>query len=447
MNAPVLARAAFKTSRLLEFCNKKELVAQTGHQVEDWPLVILKELVDNALDDCEEAGTAPNISVVVAGREIIVFDNGRGIPAEVVKDILDYSVRVSSREAYCSPTRGAQGNALKTVLAMSFALDGKRGETLIEARGVAHFISFEVDQLRQEPKIIHRTASSFVTIGTRIMVTWPNSASSILELAKERFLQIADDFAWLNPHTSIRVEWDDVVCVDHRRSDPAWQKWRACDPTSAHWYDAARFERYIAAHVSRDQDMGRERMVREFVSELRGFSGSAKQRRLLDDTGLARAALSSLFGADGSADRDQIARLLGACRKHSRPVDPKLLGLIGRDHLFGLFVKNGVSEQTFSYHKVLSVAADGMPYVVETAFGYCPKEIDRRRIIVGVNWSVALGNPFRSFSRYGGEGLEALLAEQYAGRDEPICFVLHFACPRVDFTDRGKSAISFGDRS
>src|ERR1700731_4515463 len=56
-----LIRQTFKTSRLSEFCSENELVNQTGHAVEDWPLVILKELFDNALDGCEEAGTAPVI--------------------------------------------------------------------------------------------------------------------------------------------------------------------------------------------------------------------------------------------------------------------------------------------------------------------------------------------------------------------------------------------------
>jgi hypothetical protein len=94
-----------------------------------------------------------------------------------------------------------------------------------------------------------------------------------------------------------------------------------------------RFERYIAAHASLDQDLGRERMVRGFLTELRGFQGSAKQKRVLDETGTARASLASLFGTDGAPHRDDITRLLGACKNHSRPVKPKLLGLIGAVHL------------------------------------------------------------------------------------------------------------------
>jgi hypothetical protein len=51
-------RVAFFTSRLMEFCTEKELVAQTGHESYEWPLVVAKELVDNSIDACEEAGVA-----------------------------------------------------------------------------------------------------------------------------------------------------------------------------------------------------------------------------------------------------------------------------------------------------------------------------------------------------------------------------------------------------
>ncbi|MBV8112333.1 MAG: ATP-binding protein [Hyphomicrobiales bacterium] len=129
-----LQRETFRTSRLLDFCSEKELAAQTGHAPAQWPLVALKELVDNALDACEEADIAPEITITVDKIGITVTDNGPGIPAETVNGVLDFTVRVSSREAYVSPTRGAQGNALKTIVAMPFVLDGRRGQVEIEAR-------------------------------------------------------------------------------------------------------------------------------------------------------------------------------------------------------------------------------------------------------------------------------------------------------------------------
>src|SRR5882757_6236628 len=98
MTGPSLKRTTFRTSRLAEFCSEKELVNQTGHDSDDWPLVVLKELIDNALDACEEAGAAPVIHVAVSDAEIAVFDNGPGIAPATVANILRFSTRTSSRE-------------------------------------------------------------------------------------------------------------------------------------------------------------------------------------------------------------------------------------------------------------------------------------------------------------------------------------------------------------
>ncbi len=98
MTAAKLDRTTLRTSRLLDFCSRKELIAQTGHHPDAWPLVVLKELVDNALDACEEASVAPEITVQIDDNGIAVTDNGPGIPESTVAKILDFSIRVSSRE-------------------------------------------------------------------------------------------------------------------------------------------------------------------------------------------------------------------------------------------------------------------------------------------------------------------------------------------------------------
>ena len=215
-----LKRQTFRTPRLLDFGSERELVKQIGHPVDKWPLVVLKELIDNAIDAAEEVGTPPVIRVEVNKTEVIIADNGPGIAPETIAGILDFSVRVSSREAYVSPTRGAQGNALKTIVAMPFALDGARGETVIESLGTAHRIAFRVDHVRQEPKIDHVRERSSVRNGTRITVRWPVCARSKMTEARPHFLQMAEDFGWLNPHLSLSVTWDGKRSVDFKASDP-----------------------------------------------------------------------------------------------------------------------------------------------------------------------------------------------------------------------------------
>jgi len=436
--APTLERVTFKTSRLAEFCGEKELTAQTGHPKEEWPLVILKELVDNALDAAEEAEIAPEIHIEVSTErgEIVIADNGPGIPAETIEGVLDYASRVSSREAYVSPTRGAQGNALKTIVAMPFALDGARGTTVIEAHGLAHRIIFEMDPVRREPRVFREISSSLVQNGTRITVLWPNSACSVLEEAEGRFVQMAGDFTTFNPHLTLSCHWDGREAAKISATDPDWRKWRACNPTSAHWYDTERFGRYMAAHIARDEDRSvGGRTVRDFISELRGLARSDKQKAVLTEVSASGVSLARFF--DGG--RPALSSLLIACQQHTKPVDPKELGLIGADHLLEDCRAIGGAEESFKYRKQLGITPDGLPYVIEAAFAYCPDGAVRR-LITGANFSLGIRNPFRQLGF--AEDLNSLLTSRWAGQDEPIAVVLHYTCPRVDYTDRGKSAIS-----
>jgi DNA topoisomerase VI subunit B len=170
-----VARKVFSTSRLAEFASISELEKQTGQPAANWPLVVVKELVDNALDEMEEAGIAPRIEIAVEGAAITVVDHGRGVRPAMVKALADFSAKQSSRAAVVSPTRGQQGNALHSILAMSFAL-AKGGETVIESYGIAHTMRFTIDPVRQTPIINHDTAPSAVKTGTRITVRWPEEA-------------------------------------------------------------------------------------------------------------------------------------------------------------------------------------------------------------------------------------------------------------------------------
>jgi hypothetical protein len=442
MSTPILDRITFKTSRLAEFCSEKELINQTGHDSDCWPLVVLKELLDNGLDACEESGAGPDIHITVSDDGIAVTDNGPGMAPDTVADILDYTSRVSSREAYVSPTRGAQGNALKTILAMGFALDGERGETIIESRGVAHRIKFSIDPIRQEPRIVSIREDSLVKTGARIAVSWPVSASSILDDVQAGFLQIAEDYTWVNPHMTLTVMWNRADCNPVQWTIPAtdttWRKWRPSDPTSSHWYDEARLARLIANNIAYAQDHGIPcRTVADFVREFRGLSATAKAKAICGEAGALRMSLAQFYD-DGAGCVDV---LLGAMHKQSRPIKPRDLGVIGEAHLRAKFESAGAAPESFNYRKS-EIEHDGVPYLAEAAFGYCPKGINERRIITGVNWSVAIsGNPFRRLGCLE-QSLDAILTKQRAGADEPIITVLHLACPRVEYLDRGKSSVT-----
>jgi DNA topoisomerase VI subunit B len=434
--SPKLQRTTFRTSRLLDFCSRKELIAQTGHQPAVSPLVIVKELVDNALDACEDAGIAPAVTVTVDRSGICVEDNGPGMPCSVVEGVLDFSVRVSSREAYVAPDRGAQGNALKTILAMPYVLDGKRGGVQIEAQGVHHDITLRIDKIRQLPVLDPKAAAAKRKIGTKITVSWPDSASSILHEASGRFVQIVADYGFLNPHLSLALDWCGET-FSIQASDGGWKKWLPSDQTCPHWYGSEHFERLVTAYIAHDLDTGHKRTVRELVAEFRGLSRSDKQKAVLDQSGLSRTALADLVKND-ALDSARVRLLLRAMKHHSKQVPALQLGPIGHDHLAKRFQDLGCEMETFNYRRFADIS-DGVPWIIEAGFGWCP-ELPERRLITGVNWSPGIVNPFRELGKTG-RSLDAVLQEQRAGRDEPVCMFLHMICPRVEYTDRGKSAV------
>ena len=457
-----LTRVPFQVSRLMEFCSIRELQNQTGHDVWDWPLVVLKELFDNALDACEEAEVAPVIKVSVSPKTgtIVIVDNGPGIPEDTIRAVCDYTIRVSSREAYVSPSRGAQGNALKTILAMGYVLDRHRlsqddhaeaadatGETIIEAKRTAHKIRFLVDHITNEPRITHTTAPSPITVGTRITIKWPPSSDDgygyMLDNAESGFKALAENYVWFNPHLTLRGAWDGADFVNVTATTPDWTKWRPSDPTSPHWYTEARLQRYLSAHVARDRLLGQDRPVREFIAEFRGLSGTQKQKAILAEIGVSRQSLRSFFGKD-RVNRIGIGQLLKAMKRHSAPVPPKHLGVIGREHLKARFIAAGGAEETFKYERQTGVSQD-VPYVVECAFGLRQSGLDgspgqQRLIVTGANWSVGIQNPFRRFGRTG-EGLESTLAAARANANQPVIMALHLASANIQFADRGKSSI------
>ncbi len=133
--------------------------------------MVVKELLDNSLDACEQAGVAPVISVDFRDQSVVVSDNGPGIASEVVRKILDFSTRTSDKQAYVSPTRGAQGNALKTLLAIPYVLSGgKTGTIEIESQGVRHTISVSTDHIARRPRIERGTEEIVRTDGTSILL-------------------------------------------------------------------------------------------------------------------------------------------------------------------------------------------------------------------------------------------------------------------------------------
>ena len=447
MKTAELKRQVFTTSRELEYFSESELTTQTGYQKEQWwPGVVVKELLDNALDACEQAGVAPVISVNVQGRSVVVTDNGPGIASEVVHKILDFSTRTSDKQAYVSPTRGAQGNALKTLLAIPYVLSGgKTGTMEIESQGVRHTISVSTDHIARRPRVEHGTEEIVRIDGTSISLELDSASSHDVLEGTQNLQKLVFDYALFNPHATLilRQPGDE----SHFPSTTTnWRKWLPSDPTSAHWYNIERFETLLASYVAAERDGDRARTVREFVSEFRGLSSTVKQKKVTARLGLSRAYLRELVVGEGQLDRQVLSQLLMEMQASSKPVKPEALGVLGQNHFRQhLSSPDGNSDNTLRYNRTKGMDTRGLPFVAEVAFAMTEDPL-LRGLHIGLNWSVPLSNPIQHirFALGGSDhyGLSALLADSRLDMQrDPVCLVIHLICPRFNFTDRGKGSV------
>jgi DNA topoisomerase VI subunit B len=429
-----LQRTTFQVSRELEFFTEKELELQIGHGREWWPVAVLKELVDNALDACEAADVLPMIEVKVEQDRFSVRDNGPGLPAETLARSLDYLKRVSDKLFYVSPTRGQLGNALKVVWAAPFVAQGDEGRVEVWTQGTRHEVTVRLDRLAQRPVIAHEVEEGgFVRNGTLVQVHWPDSACSLeapdpgdsYNDAPPTAQDLVEGYAAFNPHATFRLGKLAFEATAQARS-----KWKPGHPTSAHWYTPETLRDLVAAYVAAEREGGRARTVRELVSEFRGLSSTAKQKQVIQ--GLSGVYLRDLV-RDGDVDLEIVGRLLAAMKELSRPPKPAALGAVGREHLTEWMVRcANVNGESVRYVKRLGEETDGLPHVVEVALGVRGDE-DGRRVVTGLNWAPTLGVPVETLSQ--------LLGEMRVDRHDPVTVVMHLARPRFEFTDRGKSRL------
>ncbi len=436
MKQTMLARTAFSTDRRMEFFTESELTTQIGYGKTLWPVVLTKELIDNSLDACESTDVVPRIAVTIECDAITVEDNGPGLKPEIIERSLDYGVRISDKKYYIAPTRGQLGNALKCLSAASFVANGERGVIEITASGCHHCIEVSLNRIAHAPDICHNMTPS-VKKGTCVKVRWTGIASLEAQGGEAEFYQgnsVADalpdlmaDFSAFNPHAIFELALPNGKIFTFPASDPQWRKWRTSDPTSAHWYTPADLCALIAANINEGKG---KTLLRDFVGEFDGLSGTQYRKRVLDEAGMSNYRLEDLV-VNGDISVPAVERLLVAMQRASRPIKPQRLGLIGQKHLQSALVARGAAADGFTYRKAVGIGKDGLPFIVEVAFGVTTR--GRRRLLLGLNHSPVFKVPSGHLSD--------VLTDCHVQQHDPVILLIHQSCPRFMFTDHGKGAI------
>jgi DNA topoisomerase VI subunit B len=414
----------------------------------------LKELVDNALDAAETAGVQPEIAIEAStdglDLRLSVSDNGPGLPAGVLTRILDFDTRTSDKLAYRAPTRGLQGNALKTIIGLPMALGGD-APLVIDSGGRRHEIRARVNPVG-EAVVEHESCVRPTPTGTTLSLQIPVDDQELDAVWWAR------SFALLNPHASISVKThgfggDDV----HQIGDPVlvetadfyqslvafpadWRKWLPGDPTSPHWYDAATLQMLIYGQLP-------QLLLRDFVRQFGGLTGTQKAKAIADRF----PGIKRLF--EIADDTTAVAALLVAMQAEAQPVRPQRLGLIGADTIRARFAEWYGEGDRFWYDRRLGVDHEGVPFAVEVAIA---ETFTPGPLVCGLNFSPAFSDPFMGSRLAGGKitdtfGIVEFLQDahvraplwvEYDVASLSTAALVHIVSPRLTTLDRGKSRLA-----
>jgi DNA topoisomerase VI subunit B len=448
-----LERTTFETSRAGEYFDSRQLSALTGVAPNQFASVILKESIDNGLDACEMEGVPPKIDIEVRTDQgaiyLTISDNGPGIPPEVVRKILDYNVRVSDKAAYRSPTRGAQGNAMKSIISIPYTL-GSREPVIIRARGVRHEMAPSVDPAGH----VHFDYSSSpeVTEGTTISLVIPARDSSGGTTQELDALHWVRSFAAFNPHATLCYQANDggaKLAEIYKSTRTDIKKYIPTQPTSPHWYSAASLKGLVFNHIAHARSGGRDLPLGEFVRQFARLRSTRKAKAVTAP--LVEAGFTHL--SKFAEDEERVAQLLAGMRAESKPPKASALGHVGEEHFRAFFEGVYAEVKEYNYVRKSGTLPSGLPFTFEFALAVLEQE-EEGHLYCGINFSPTFGDPLVGTTLVGpkfkADGIQGFLAEGHAlpkthrtwyRTPASVAVAAHIITPAPMFLDRGKTRL------
>jgi hypothetical protein len=246
--------------------------------------LIVKEAIDNSLDECDRLGRPGEVTVEREGDHYVVEDQGGGIPgdAAVLADLFSTSRAMLSAKFMRRPERGALGNGLRCLVA---AVALSNGTITVEAHGRRNVLR---PRRVGETQVVEVTASTRV-VGTRLEYT-------LAEVIPP------DDHDLINAEAAIELA---------HVAGPAYSR-----RPSPNWLDANHLFETFATIEPQDAT------VRQVIERLDGCTGAMAGKLALP------------FGKNRlcrDLSESEAHELLRQMQAAARVVKPRSLGLIGPD--------------------------------------------------------------------------------------------------------------------
>jgi len=283
-----------------EFRDPSRISAKAGVRWELLPRVVVKELVDNALDNF---GSSEFGLLTISPAEVSFFveDLGDGIPGSDEEIATRFSMRrpLTSSKTLRKPTRGMLGNGLRVVAGVVFV---SKGELKVSTRGRSLTLAPQFDG---STKIV--SVEPWNEVGTRIEITLRG------DLARHA---APDDGLF---------DWGEIAV--ELASTPSGELYKG--KSSPWWYGPAEFLELLHSAGTLP--------VESLIKEMEGCSGYKKLREVV----------GSLLGKTcKTVAASESEGLLERARNNSKEVIPTRIGCVGRlDYYSGYAVERNVLKR------------------------------------------------------------------------------------------------------
>lgn len=457
---------AFSFNREFDFVRLEGLRKATGQPAHDWDLYIIKELIDNALDADENLwqenpNQFPRIRIRIEynevpdlkSQELFVEVSNRSIfPVEKINDIFATRWYTSRKAFFKGLTRGALGNALKTLLGIPYALrerlacDWNPGlnPMSISCQGKKYLPRYLVDSIHQtlefecKQESTRRKEETSIAVGVdHFSQEIPRTLDQLQELAKQYHI--------CNPH--VQFEWSvDLLEQEWEQKYKANQKWKNKfqDIAPIHWYSLTAFQDVLGA-LHRQSKM--DRLLVE--DTYRYFALSEQQ---IDKTPqYIRQKELTKVDLEASIVTDLYKNLC----QNSFSFDSTKLGFVGKEHIQIILKRyfHLPSESKIFYDSITDTKNDpSIPFIIEVAIAPLIQDNQRdvqRLIWTAINFTPTYTDPFSRRwlnapvqPNQSVMGLRGILDAYELRENTPLVLFVHLICPNIEHNDFSKTEIN-----
>ncbi len=402
------------TKRETEYFDKVGLQTLTGLSESAWDKAIFKELMDNALDVLDESGKR-EIEIEHNDLSFAVYDTGKNFTQEIIKKVYDFSAFYSSKRDSRLPSRGLQGNALKTIIGICYF----KGYSLYFQSNKKRY-SFEIDE-------------TGLSIGR---VSFTKKVETVKDPRKGIIIKGNVDIDFDNDillyalcNADVRIRYNDHV------TEPLKETVAKLTTPSIHWFDFEKFMKFAVKHFDNDKKQTTRKFIQNFERTQR-LKESDLQYKNLEDY-IRNNELESLF-----------YYLKENCTIPKSDILKKYQ--ISKETFIKCF-----SEENVKKYKIITgefqYAEASIPYLVECCLVYDPEDYDWNNVKSFINGSVPYQDnafiinqeiDFRNCTIYPGLTIRELLTEFYYQARKGSTLYINVISPLITITNKSKDVIS-----